>query len=122
MCWQAVLSSQLKTKFNKPLHFACLLLDSHKFPNQSKVFGHDARATEVNNDYSIATFGSHLLYSQPVSLREIKIKFSDNRKINLFYTSDDVGAVYRREAANLGIGSFLYQIGRSFGLGTNWLF
>ncbi|CAF1685994.1 unnamed protein product, partial [Adineta ricciae] len=70
-------------------------------------------------DYNYGIFGSHLLYSHPQSLKEMKSKFNDIRPVNKKYTSND-GGDYRARVCNVGIGAFLHELGHSFGLHHNY--
>jgi hypothetical protein len=117
MCKGVVLNNP--TKFIKPqnlsLQFTCLLLDSHYIPNEDRVAGHNALGAGWNGDYNWGIFGSHLLYSHPQNLTEMKNKFNDIRPVNKKYTSND-GGDYRARVCNVGIGAFLHELGHSFGL------
>ncbi|CAF1393687.1 unnamed protein product [Rotaria sp. Silwood1] len=121
MCKKVVLNNP--TKFikpeNLPLQFTCLFLDSHYIPNEDRVAGHDALGSGWNSDYNWGIFGSHLLYSHPQNLTEMKNKFNDIRPVNKKYTSDD-GGNYRARVCNVGIGAFLHELGHSFGLHHNY--
>ncbi|CAF1510497.1 unnamed protein product [Rotaria sordida] len=121
MCKNVVLNNP--TKFikpqNLPLQFTCLFLDSHYIPNEDRVAGHAALGSGWNSDYNWGIFGSHLLYSHPQNLTEMKNKFNDIRPVNKKYTSND-GGDYRARVCNVGIGAFLHELGHSFGLYHNY--
>jgi hypothetical protein len=68
---------------NLPLQFTCLFLDSHYLPNEGRVAGHAALGSGWNSDFNWGIFGSHLLYSHPQNLKEMKNKFNDIRHVNL---------------------------------------
>ncbi|CAF3877358.1 unnamed protein product [Rotaria sordida] len=121
MCKNVVLNNP--TKFikpqNLPLQFTCLFLDSHYIPNEDRVAGHAALGSGWNSDYNWGIFGSHLLYSHPQNLTEMKNKFNDIRPVNKKYTSND-GGNYRARVCNVGIGAFLHELGHSFSLHHNY--
>ncbi|CAF1285396.1 unnamed protein product [Adineta steineri] len=121
MCKAVVLNNP--TKFikpqNLPLQFTCLFLDSHYIPNEDRIVGHAALGSGWNSDYNWGIFGSHLLYSHPQNLTEMKNKFNDIRPVNKKYTSND-GGDYRARVCNVGIGAFLHELGHSFGLNHNY--
>ncbi|CAF1351543.1 unnamed protein product [Adineta steineri] len=121
MCKEVVLNNP--TKFikpqNLPLQFTCLFLDSHYIPDEDRIAGHAALGSDWNSDYNWGIFGSHLLYSHPQNLTEMKNKFNDIRPVNKKYTSND-GGDYRARVCNVGIGAFLHELGHSFGLHHNY--
>jgi hypothetical protein len=118
MYWAA---DDLKRYFNTPnqkRYVAALLLDAH-WDNQSKVIRGHTGLSNVGADSSLAlgVFGSHCLHSYPGSIEEITRAFMDDTRTDMNYVANDCnlgGSSW--EAASLGIGSHLHEVGHLFGL------
>lgn len=92
-----------------------LLLDSHWDTQSQLVTGHAALGS-ADDDIKMAMFGSHCLQSYPSCLEEIVDAFTDCTRTDTNHVANDCGdAGSNWEAANLGIGAHLHEVGHLFG-------
>lgn len=96
-------------------YVSVLLLDSHWDTEAQAITGHAALGS-AGDDIKMAIFGSHCLQSYPTCLEEVVDAFSDcTRTDNNFIANDCGEAGSSWEAANLGIGAHLHEVGHLFG-------
>lgn len=98
------------------IYAACLLLDSHWDKEASLITGHSALGGQVGGVH-LGVFGSHCLQSYPSTFEEIVPAFSDCTPTDTNYVANDCNeAGSSWEAANIGIGAHLHEVGHLFGL------
>ncbi|CAG8236090.1 unnamed protein product [Penicillium olsonii] len=96
-------------------YVSVLLLDSHWNTQSQLVTGHAALGS-ADDDIKMAMFGSHCLQSYPSCLEEIVDAFTDCTRTDTNHVANDCGdAGSNWEAANLGIGAHLHEVGHLFG-------
>ncbi|KAJ5950827.1 uncharacterized protein N7479_009240 [Penicillium vulpinum] len=96
-------------------YVSVLLLDSHWDTESQMITGHAALGSS-DDDIKMAMFGSHCLQSYPSCLEEVVDAFSDCTRTDTNYVANDCGeAGSNWEAANLGIGAHLHEVGHLFG-------
>lgn len=96
-------------------YVSVLLLDSHWDTQSQLVTGHAALGS-ADDDIKMAMFGSHCLQSYPSCLEEIVDAFTDCTRTDTNHVANDCGdAGSNWEAANLGIGAHLHEVGHLFG-------
>ncbi|PKY08089.1 jacalin-like lectin domain-containing protein [Aspergillus campestris IBT 28561] len=96
-------------------YVSVLLLDSHWDTGSQTITGHAALGSD-GGDIKMAIFGSHSLQSYPCSLEEVVDAFSDCSRTNTDFVANDCGeAGSNWEAANIGIGAHLHEVGHLFG-------
>ena len=96
-------------------YVACLLLDSHWDLEAGTIRGHAALGG-TGDDLGLAIFGSHALQSYPACIEEIVPAFSDCTRTDTNFVANDCnesGSSW--EAANVGIGAHLHEVGHLFG-------
>jgi hypothetical protein len=96
-------------------YVACLLLDAHWDPEADTIRGHAALGG-TGDDLGLAIFGSHALQSYPSCIEEIVPAFMDCTKTDTKFIANDCnesGSSW--EAANIGIGAHLHEVGHLFG-------
>lgn len=97
------------------LYVSVLLLDAHWDKEMKTIRGHAALGGSVG-DIKLAIFGSHCLYSYPGSIEEIVPAFTDCTQTDTNHVANDCGdAGSSWEAANIGIGAHLHEVGHLFG-------
>lgn len=97
------------------LYVSVLLLDAQWDKEAKTIRGHAALGGSVG-DLKLAIFGSHCLYSYPASIEEIVPAFTDCTQTDLNHVANDNGdAGSSWEAANIGIGAHLHEVGHLFG-------
>lgn len=97
-------------------YVAALLIDAHWDKAWSTIRGHAALGGG-DDDLRLAIFGSHALQSYPSSVEEVVPAFSDCTRTDTNYIADDSNESGSNwEAANLGIGGHLHEVGHLFGL------
>ncbi len=92
-----------------------LLLDSHWDKSVGTIRGHAALGGG-GGEIQLAIFGSQALQSYPKSIEEVVPVFSDCTRTDTNYVADDCsesGTTW--EAANIGIGAHLHEVGHLFG-------
>ncbi|KAJ5887960.1 Mannose-binding lectin [Penicillium taxi] len=96
-------------------YISVLLLDSHWDTTAQTITGHAALGSS-GGDIKMAMFGSHCLQSYPSSLDEVVDAFSDCTRTDTNYVANDCGdAGSNWEAANIGIGAHMHEVGHLFG-------
>ncbi|KAJ5793635.1 hypothetical protein N7457_000234 [Penicillium paradoxum] len=96
-------------------YVSVLLLDSHWDTESQMITGHAALGSD-SDDIKMAMFGSHCLQSYPSCLEEVVDAFSDCTRTDTNHVANDSGdAGSSWEAANLGIGAHLHELGHLFG-------
>lgn len=96
-------------------YVSVLLLDSHWDTESQMVTGHAALGSD-DGDIKMAMFGSHCLQSYPSCFEEIVDAFTDCTRTDTNHVANDCGeAGSNWEAANLGIGAHLHEVGHLFG-------
>jgi hypothetical protein len=115
----SIAADAVKKHFNirpgQKQYVACLLLDSHWDPEAHTIRGHAALGG-TGDDLGLAIFGSHALQSYPSSIEEVVPAFSDCTRTDTKYVANDCnesGSSW--EAANIGIGAHLHEVGHLFG-------
>ncbi|EXJ67168.1 uncharacterized protein A1O5_09815 [Cladophialophora psammophila CBS 110553] len=96
-------------------YVACLLLDAHWDPEVGTIRGHAALGGTAD-DLGLAIFGSHALQSYPSCIEEVVPAFMDCTRTDTKYVANDCdesGSSW--EAANIGIGAHLHEVGHLFG-------
>ncbi|KAK5038807.1 hypothetical protein LTR13_003838 [Exophiala sideris] len=96
-------------------YVACLLLDSHWDAEANTILGHAALGG-TGDDLGLAIFGSHALQSYPSCIEEVVPAFMDCNKTDTQFVANDCnesGSSW--EAANIGIGAHLHEVGHLFG-------
>ncbi|RMZ81994.1 hypothetical protein DV737_g2319, partial [Chaetothyriales sp. CBS 132003] len=96
-------------------YVAAMLIDSHWDPTVGTVRAHAALGGAVDGLH-LAIFGSHALQSYPSCLEEVVPAFMDSTKTDTAYVANDCnesGSSW--EAANIGIGAHLHEVGHLFG-------
>jgi Putative peptidase family len=96
-------------------YVSVLLLDSHWDVESQVITAHAALGSDGGN-IKMAMFGSHNLHSYPSCLEEVASAFSDCTQTDTRYIANDCGdAGSSWEAANIGIGAHLHEVGHLFG-------
>ncbi|PYH76742.1 hypothetical protein BO82DRAFT_295515 [Aspergillus uvarum CBS 121591] len=96
-------------------YVSVLLLDSHWDTGSQVITGHAALGSD-SGDLKLAIFGSHSLHSYPSNLEEVVDAFTDCTRTNTDCVANDCGeAGSSWEAANIGIGAHLHEVGHLFG-------
>jgi Putative peptidase family len=115
----AIAADAIKKHFNlrpgQKQYAAALLLDAHWDPDVGTITGHAAFGG-TSDDLALAIFGSHALQSYPSSIEEVVPAFMDCTRTDTKYVANDCnesGSSW--EAANIGIGAHLHEVGHLFG-------
>lgn len=94
---------------------AVMLLDSHWDKDLELIRGHAALGGS-SNDLSLAIFGSHALQSYPSCVEEVGSAFMDCKRTDTNHVANDCNECGSSwEAANIGIGAHLHEVGHLFG-------
>lgn len=96
-------------------YVAALLLDSH-WDKQHGVITAHAALGGTSDELGLAIFGSHALQSYPSCVEEVVPSFMDCTKTDTNFVANDCnesGSSW--EAANIGIGAHLHEVGHLFG-------
>jgi hypothetical protein len=97
-------------------YVSAMFLDSHWDPEQKLLTGHAALGGG-DDELGLAIFGSHALHSYPSCVQHIIPAFTDCTRTDTQFTvndCDESGSTW--EAANIGIGAHLHEVGHLFGL------
>jgi len=97
------------------LYVTVLLMDAHWDASQKVLTGHAALGGG-SGEVHLSIFGSHCLYSYPSSLEEVVPAFTDCTPTDTNHLANDnneAGSSW--EAANIGIGAHLHEVGHLFG-------
>ncbi|KAL4956831.1 jacalin-like lectin domain-containing protein [Aspergillus filifer] len=112
---QEAVKEHFRFKPGQKEYVSVMLLDSHWDTESQVVTGHAALGSS-SGDLKMAIFGSHCLQSYPSCLEEVIDAFSDCTRTNTDYLANDCGeAGSSWEAANIGIGAHLHEVGHLFG-------
>jgi hypothetical protein len=104
-----------KPEPNQTQYVSVLILDSHWDPQAGTIRGHAALGGGADN-IQLAIFGSQALQSYPSSLEEIVPAFSDCTRTDTKFVANDCNESGSNwEAANIGIGAHLHEVGHLFG-------
>ena len=96
-------------------YVSAMFLDSHWDKAVGVIRGHAALGGGAGG-MSMAIFGSHCLQSYPAHIEEVVPAFTDCTKTDLDYVANDAGESGSSwEAANIGIGAHLHEVGHLFG-------
>lgn len=97
------------------LYVTVLIMDAHWDVGQKTITGHAALGGNAG-ELQLSIFGSHCLHSYPSSLEEVVPAFTDCTPTDTNYVANDCNeAGSSWEAANLGIGAHLHEVGHLFG-------
>lgn len=99
-------------------YVAAMILDSRWDASRSIISGHTSQARS-SKDLELAVFGSQHLYSYPSAFEEVVTAFTDCTPTDTLFVANvdnECGSAW--EAANMGIGGHLHEIGRLFGCPT----
>jgi hypothetical protein len=114
-----IAADAIKKHFNirpgQKQYVACLLLDSHWDPEADTIRGHAALGGG-SEDLGLAIFGSHALQSYPSCIEEVVPAFTDCTRTDTAFVANDCnesGSSW--EAANIGIGAHMHEVGHLFG-------
>lgn len=114
-----IASDAIRKYFNiKPgqrQYVACLILDSHWDKRADTITAHAALGGG-GEDLKLAIFGSHALQSYPSCIEEVIPAFMDCTKTDTNFVANDCnesGSSW--EAANIGIGAHLHEVGHLLG-------
>ncbi|AEO60225.1 hypothetical protein MYCTH_2309250 [Thermothelomyces thermophilus ATCC 42464] len=98
------------------LYVSVMLLDAHWDKDSKTIVGHAALGGQVG-DLHLGIFGSHCLQSYPTCFEEVVPAFTDCTPTDTNYVGNDCNdAGSSWEAANIGIGAHLHEVGHLFGL------
>ena len=96
-------------------YVSVLLLDAHWDTTVKTIRGHAALGGG-GGEVQLAIFGSQALQSYPSSIEEVAPAFSDCTRTNTGYVANDCNESGSNwEAANIGIGAHLHEVGHLFG-------
>lgn len=96
-------------------YVSVLLLDAHWDKKAQTITGHAALGSG-SGELKMAIFGSHSLQSYPSCMEEVVSAFTDCTRTDTNYIANDCGeAGSNWEAANIGIGAHLHEVGHLLG-------
>ncbi|KAI4283188.1 MAG: hypothetical protein L6R38_002341 [Xanthoria sp. 2 TBL-2021] len=96
-------------------YVSVLLLDAH-WDTQSKIVTGHAALGGGSNEIRLAIFGSQALQSYPSCLEEVVPAFTDCTRTDTNYVANDCNESGSNwEAANIGIGAHLHEVGHLLG-------
>lgn len=115
----SIATNAIKKYFNarpgQKLYVAALLIDAHWDPKVGTIRGHAALGGG-DGELQLAIFGAQALQSYPSSIEEVVPAFSDCTRTDTKYVANDCGESGSNwEAANIGIGAHLHEVGHLFG-------
>lgn len=94
---------------------AVLILDAHWDKQKNMILGHAALGGGDAN-MGLAVFGSHALHSYPSCVEEVVPAFTDCTRTDTNFVANDCGESGSNwEAANIGIGAHMHEVGHLFG-------
>ncbi|KAF1811256.1 hypothetical protein P152DRAFT_67182 [Eremomyces bilateralis CBS 781.70] len=97
------------------IYVSCMYLDSHWDPQVKTIRAHAALGG-CSGDVNLAIFGSHCLQSYPSSIEEVPNALVDCTRTDTAHVANDAGeAGSSWEAANIGIGAHMHEVGHLFG-------
>lgn len=94
---------------------AGMILDSAFCLEQNLLLGHAALGCHKANGLSLGVFGSHLMYSWPRFLEEVPGCLTDTTPPDDLVCNDNGECGTCWEAASIGQGAFLHEVGHAFG-------
>lgn len=104
-----------KPKKGQKQYVSVLLLDAHWDTKVNTITGHAALGGGAG-EIQLAIFGSQALQSYPTSIEEVVPALSDCTRTNTEYVANDCNESGSNwEAANIGIGAHLHEVGHLFG-------
>lgn len=98
------------------LYISCLYLDAHWNKDANLITGHAALGSD-GGDIALAIFGSQALQSYPSCFEEVDAAFTDCTPTDTKFVANDCnesGSSW--EAANIGLGAHLHEVGHALGL------
>ncbi|KAI9728419.1 MAG: hypothetical protein M1828_003819 [Chrysothrix sp. TS-e1954] len=96
-------------------YISVLIMDSHWDKQANLVRGH-AAVGGGGNGIQLAVFGSHALQSYPSSIEEVVPAFTDCTKTDTNYVANDLNESGSNwEAANIGLGAHMHEVGHLLG-------
>ena len=107
--------NHFKPRPSQKRYVAVLILDSHWDKNAGVIRGHAALGGGAA-DVQLAIFGSHALQSYPSSIEEVVPAFTDCTRTDTDHVANDCndcGSSW--EAANVGIGAHMHEVGHLLG-------
>jgi hypothetical protein len=112
----AALRDYFRIKPGQKQYVVTLILDSHWDNKEKLIAGHVAKGGQAGDDLHLAIFGSHCLHSYPSTICEVLPAFKDCTPANTEFVANPANeAGYSWEAAVLGIGAHLHEIGHLLG-------
>jgi hypothetical protein len=115
----AITSEAVKKYFNirrgQRLYVTALLIDSHWDKEAGTIRGHAALGGG-DDELKLAIFGSQALQSYPSCIEEVAPAFMDSTRTDTNHVANDCnesGSSW--EAANIGIGAHMHEVGHLFG-------
>lgn len=104
-----------KPKKGQKQYVSVLLLDAHWDTKVKTITGHAALGGGAG-EIQLAIFGSQALQSYPTSIEEVVPALSDCTRTNTDYVANDCNESGSNwEAANIGIGAHLHEVGHLLG-------
>ncbi|KAK9317995.1 putative peptidase family-domain-containing protein [Lipomyces starkeyi] len=104
-----------ETPNNDETHVAVLFMDTQWDNNMKLIRGHAALGGGSGN-VKLGIFGSHAIYSWPTCFEEVVPCFMDATKADIREVANDAGEPgLNFQAANVGIGAFLHEVGHLLG-------
>lgn len=104
-----------KPKKGQKQYVSVLLLDAHWDVKVKTITGHAALGGGAG-EIQLAIFGSQALQSYPTSIEEVVPALSDCTRTNTDYVANDCNESGSNwEAANIGIGAHLHEVGHLLG-------
>jgi hypothetical protein len=115
----SIAAEAIKKYFNirdgQKQYVACLILDSHWDKESNTILAHAALGG-CSDTLNLGIFGSHALQSYPSCIEEVVPSFMDCTPTDLNYVANDCGESGSSwEAANIGIGAHMHEVGHLFG-------
>lgn len=105
-----------KTAPGQKQYVSAMFLDTHWDPEKKMVTAHAALGGG-DDELGLAIFGSHALHSYPSCIQHVIPAFTDCTRTDTNFVANDCdesGSSW--EAANIGIGAHLHEVGHLFGL------
>lgn len=111
----AAIEKYFNLRDGQKLYVACLILDSHWDREANTILAHAALGGSSDR-LNLGIFGSHALQSYPSCIEEVVPSFLDCTVTDTAYVANDCnesGSSW--EAANIGIGAHMHEVGHLFG-------
>ncbi|KAL3229121.1 putative zinc metalloproteinase [Nakaseomyces bracarensis] len=101
------------TQGEKPVMAACVFLDAHW---DGKLIRGHAALGGGDDQFRLAIFGSHGMYSWPTSMEQVIPYFLDSTKVSTKEVANDANQCGTHwECLNVTLGAFMHEIGHSLG-------